>query len=582
MEPTHRTKGLRRTAALVVATAAAALAIPAAANAAVTGDATGNTAVLTGDAANDTITIGVSGAVLTHNLGTATGFEDETDFDSTEIGKQTLTAAAGTLTINGGGGDDIIIAGPNNDIVNGGDGNDRLTGFRGTDTINGGDGADVMIWNNGDGDDINDGGDGGGDETLFNNGAADDQMDVAPVGGGAHHFHRVGADIDIDISAATERLNINSFAGNDTLAATADTTLPITIDAGPGDDNITGGGGADLLQGGPGADFLNGAGGGDRVVGNQGNDRMNGGDGDDTLVWNNGDGNDEMNGHAGLDRIENNLGAANDISHLSVVNGKVHYARDNNPFTLDIAESEVFELNTFGGNDTLDTTPGIGSLIAVVADAGSGNDSFVGGDENDSFFGGLGDDTLDPGAGAGDLVDGQGGNDTLKVRDDQPDLARGGSGTDSAVADQLDLLVDVESKDVPVVTPPAPAPAADTQGTAARVLQRRVTSKLKKGVYTAKIRIECPASEPGGCNGALILQTAKTVSLGGTKFHAVVAAKRYKLDSGERVTLKVKLPKGVRALSKRGTLSLKATTTNTDAAGNLAQRTSKLAIKLVR
>ena len=85
---------------------------------------------------------------------------------------------------------------------------------------------------------------------------------------------------------------------------------------------------------------------------------MNGNAGDDTLVWNNGDGNDEMNGDDGLDRIENNLGAADDVSALSVVNGKVHYARTNAPFTLDVASSELFELNTFGGNDTLDHGPG--------------------------------------------------------------------------------------------------------------------------------------------------------------------------------------------------------------------------------
>ena len=111
---------------------------------------------------------------------------------------------------------------------------------------------------------------------------------------------------------------------------------------------------------------------------------------------------------------------------------------------------------------------------------------------------------------------------------------------------------------------------------------KRVTSKLKKGVYTAKIRVSCPASEAGGCKGTLVLQTARTVSLGGTRFHAIVASKRYTLNSGQAKTLKVKLPKGVRALSRRGTLSLNAITTNRDAAGNLAQRSSRLAIKLVR
>ena len=579
MEPTHRTFGVRRTAALVAVAAAAALALPGAANAAVTGATTGDTATLTGDGANDNIAISVSGANLRHNLA---GFNSNIDFDSAVAGDQTLTAAAGRLTINGGGGDDIIVGGPNLDTLSGGDGDDRLTGGPNNaaaptkESISGGAGNDVMIWFNGDGDDVNDGGD-GADETQFNNGTADDVMDVAPLGGGAHRFHRVGANIIIDIAASTERLNINAFSGNDSLISAAGTTIPTTIDAGPGNDTITTGDGADLVQGGTGADTLNGGNGGDRILGNPGNDTMNGQGGDDTLVWNNGDADDQMNGGDGLDRIENNLGAANDVSALSVVGGKVRFARTNAPFKLDVATSEVFELNTFGGDDTLTTGPGLGALIAVVADAGSGNDTFTGGDEATTYYGGLGDDWLDPGPGIGDAVDGQDGNDTLKVRDSAADLARGGAGTDNATADLEDILVDVENKDV-TAAPPAP----DTQATAARVLTKRVTSKLKKGVYKAKIRVECPASEPGGCSGTLALQTARTVNFGGTRVRVLVVAKKIKLETGQRRTFTVTLPKGVRKLSRKGTLSLNAITTTRDDAGNLAQRSSRLSIKLVR
>ena len=55
-----------------------------------------------------------------------------------------------------------------------------------------------MIWNNGDGDDINDGGD-GADETLFNNGTADDVMSVAPLGGPA----RIGSTASAPRSRST-------------------------------------------------------------------------------------------------------------------------------------------------------------------------------------------------------------------------------------------------------------------------------------------------------------------------------------------------------------------------------------------
>ena len=144
----------------------------------------------------------------------------------------------------------------------------------------------------------------------------------------------------------------------------------------------------------------------------------------------------------------------------------------------------------------------MGALIAIVADAGSGNDRFNGGDEADTFFGGLGDDTLEPGAGF-DSVDGQDGNDRLLVRDNTGDLARGGAGTDSAVADAADVLAEIESADVP--------PAADTKATALRVISKRINSKLRRGIYTARVRVECPAVETGGCKGTLSLLTAKSL-----------------------------------------------------------------------
>ena len=97
-----------------------------------------------------------------------------------------MPADTGRLTIDGGAGDDIIVGGKNLDTIRGGEGDDRLTGGPNNaakpakESISGGAGNDVMIWNNGDGDDVNDGGD-GADETQFNNGTADDVMSLAPL-----------------------------------------------------------------------------------------------------------------------------------------------------------------------------------------------------------------------------------------------------------------------------------------------------------------------------------------------------------------------------------------------------------------
>ena len=485
-----------------------------------------------------------------------------------------LTAAAGTLTINGDDGDDNIVGSKNADHIIGGPGSDRITGFTGNDDIDGGEGNDVMIWNNGDGNDTNDGED-GNDETQINGRNTTDDMTVQNIAGGRVRFDRVAPGPFFVDMGTVERLTINFQAGDDKLVTSPGVILPMTVDAGPGLDDITTGDAGDLVQGGEGVDTLNAGAGGDRLLGNPGNDVMNAGAGDDTLVWNNGDGTDDMNGQDGLDRIEDNLGAADDVSQVKVLNGKVRYDRVNAPFGLDIATSEVFELNTFAGNDTLDVQPGVGALIAIVADGGADNDRFNGGDENDTFFGGLGDDTLEPGAGF-DSVDGQDGNDRLLVRDNTGDLARGGTGTDSAVADAADVLAEIESADV--------TPAADTRATALRVISKRITSKIKRGIYTARVRVECPAVETGGCKGTLSLLTAKSLRIRGVKVpSALLVSKRYTLRPGQRRTLSMKLPRGIgKFADRKRRLSLRAQSISRDASGNVATRASKLTVKLVK
>ena len=551
----------RRVAALATAAAAAALALPAAASAAVTGTVNGNTATLTGDAAADTIIISQDNGLLRHNLA---GFNSNADFDSGVAGDQTLTTAA-TLTINGGGGDDIIVGGPNADTLNGDDGNDRLTGFTGGDDVNGGNGNDLMQWNNGDGSDTNDG-DAGADETLITGRNTTDDMTVANNGVGRVLFTRAapgGFTVDM---GTVEKLHLTPFQGDDRLVTQPDVTLPIHVEAGPGLDNITTGGAADLVEGGEDVDTLNGGPAGDRIVGNPGNDVMNGNAGDDTLVWNNGDGTDDMNGNEGLDRIETNLGAANDISQLKVLNGIVRYDRVNAPFGLNIATSEVFELNTFGGDDTLDVQPGVGGLIAVTADAGEGNDRFNGGDEADTFFGGLGNDTLDPGAGS-DSVDGQDGNDALLIRDGSPDLARGGTGIDSAIADSLDAVAaDVETVD-----------RSKSGANALKIGRDAKVKKNKKGRYYTHLKLECDATALEGCTGRLTLLVY--AKIGGHRVQVVLAKVNYDLDRGEDRRVKVKLPKVVKRLAKDGRLKVKAQAVARNAAGDLTTATADVKLK---
>jgi Ca2+-binding RTX toxin-like protein len=570
---TTLSRGRRASLAVTAGVAALALssAIPAAANAAVTPSITGNTVKLTGDVAADNIVLGQNAAgQLTHNLPVtpASTLASAVDFDHNTAADQTVQASTATVNVNAGAGndtinlaganlaaatirgedgDDIITGSPATDTISGGDGNDRITGFRNTNAgfepISGDAGNDVMIWNNGDGNDTDDGGD-GVDETLITAGTADDDMNVTAPVAGRVLFNRVNAGFSVDMGTV-EKLSITSFAGNDKLTTAAGITLPMNIDAGSGDDAITTGDGNDTILGGDGNDVLNGAGGGDRIVGERGNDTMNGGAGDDTEVWNNGDGTDVMNGDGGTDRIEDNLGAADDVSSLKPEAGRVRYDRTNAPFSLSIGSSEVFELNTFGGNDTLATTAGTG--MQVIADAGPGNDTFKGADESDTYFGGVGDDNLDTGAG-NDVADGGDGNDLLTIRDGAADLARGGAGTDTAIADAATVdavAADVELADRTVVSP---APSAG-------VVTLAKSAKVKQGV--ASIRVSCPAGT-SGCKGSLVLFTAKSVKLGRVKAQLALGRATYNLQAGQSKSIKVKLASGTARLAKHKKLAATA------------------------
>ena len=528
------------------------LVAPSAASAAVTPAINGNTLTLTGDDTSENYTLGVdANGNLTHTFGQVNGLANNTDFNTdpnatttlpsngsitvvldARGGNDNINLSAANITgatINGEAGDDIIVGSGAVDTISGGDDNDRITAGRGNETIHGDAGNDVIVWNNGEGDDINIGG-AGADETLIVTGTGDDNMTVSP--NGARIRIERGFTVDME---TVERLNIQSFSGTDTLTTQPGITLPMTIDAGSGNDTITTGDGADLINGGDGNDTLNGAGGGDRIVGDRGGDTMNGGAADDTVVWNNGDGSDIMNGDDGVDRVETNLSAAADTSTLKLENGRVRYDRLNpGPFNLSIATAEVFELNTLGGDDTLTTANDV--TLPLVVDAGAGND-------------------IIQGSAASDSIDGGDGNDTVQLREGIADFVRGGLGADQATVDAIDAVAaDVESVDRPQ---PQPAPLPAGAGTLAK------TATVNGN--NASVKISCPAGV-SECKGSVTLRTAK----GKAK---TLGKANYTLKAGETKTLRIKLAKGTAKLAKKKKLAVKARVTSGAGAAKTANLT---------
>jgi Ca2+-binding RTX toxin-like protein len=227
-------------------------------------------------------------------------------------------------------------------------------------------------------------------------------------------------DNTIDLSGVTDEQGFNN-------------PTAVTVNAGAGNDTVTG---SEF------ADSLNGEDGNDRVIGFRGNDNpMNGGPGNDTLVWNNGDGTDTMNGDDGTDRAEvngsNTAGDTFTIARDTVDPTRVDFDRVSpGPFGLDIGTTETLDLNGLGGDDTVNSSQdtggtGLSGLILLDLDGGEGNDTLVGGDGVDTMQGGPGNDSL-TGFRGNDVKSGGDGNDVLIWNNgDGTDVMNGDAGADS-------------------------------------------------------------------------------------------------------------------------------------------------------
>ena len=207
-----------------------------------------------------------------------------------------------------------------------------MVGFKGNDVLQGGDGNDVLVWNNGDATDRDEGGNGVDEVEVNGAPTVGDQFNAKPDAEkpGFVFFERSNL-VKFSIESQAERLTVNGLGGEDQFIPdpAAPTGLAgltaLTLNGGSagdrlvggdGADQINGGSGADELFGGEGADQINGGdenddikgdGGDDRIVGGTGSDSLKAEAGDDAIVWNNGDGSDPVNeGGAGFDRVEVN------------------------------------------------------------------------------------------------------------------------------------------------------------------------------------------------------------------------------------------------------------------------------------
>jgi Ca2+-binding RTX toxin-like protein len=587
-------------AALATALAAGLGATAVPADAAVSSASIGaTTATLILDDTDNNVTVSVAGGLLVHGQAGG-GLNSGSDWDSATPGDQTvpangtfgvivnggdgndaITVLAKTTEIRGveltgGNGDDVLTGADTNDTLFGGGGNDRLVGAKGQDVMNGGDGNDTLAWNNGDNTDVING-DAGNDTTEVNGSPTQGDVFTIEPNAGRIKFKRTNL-VTFSLDASTEHLQVNGLGGNDSLTA-SDGVGALTLlsaDGGAGTDTINGSDGPDLIAGGEGNDILTGGGGDDRIVGDRGNDTMNGGTGDDTLVWNNGDNTDVLNGDDGRDDVEVN-GAPTGADQLTVqpVGGRIKLDRPNLvPFTLDIGSSETMHANGLGGNDTI--TVGDVGPYAVTAAGGPGDDTLTGGTSSETLLGGTGNDTINAGGGL-DVVSGDDGDDVVNTRDDTADVARGGDGNDSVVADaaDLDVLDGFETVDRTQVVTPPPIDTSTRPVTIGGGIVR-----VNRHKHTAAIKVSAPAASPGNASGSLTLLTANHVKLGGLKVVLKLGSARYSLAPGASTTLKVKLANGIQRLADHNGHLKVIAVASTGASGKIAPSSKHLTLAL--
>ena len=254
--------------------------------------------------------------------------------DTIRVGVQ-----SGQVTIDGGAGDDLIIASTSLVELRGGAGNDTLNGGSDVDALYGGTGIDRMAGN------------GGNDFYLVED--AGDQV-IEAAGGG---YDQVTATVSWVLGAGQEveliRAGINA-TGNEL---------------------------ANLLQGSEGGNYLYGLGGADTLTGNGGNDTLDGGSGDDRLSGGSGDDVYYIDSLAdvidedthGIDTVFASISyaLADTLEHLTLLDGATSGA-GNALANRITGNAQANALSGGGGSDTLSGAGGPDTLTG-----GDGDDVFI-------------------------------------------------------------------------------------------------------------------------------------------------------------------------------------------------------------
>ncbi|MEI7786158.1 MAG: calcium-binding protein, partial [Betaproteobacteria bacterium] len=354
-------------------------------------------------------------------------------------------------TFEGGAGKDVLVGAGGNDQLDGGTGDDTLMGGEGDDTykVAVGDGHDTI-------DDVS-----GNDRLVLTNVSSHELRGVERSG--ANLIIKFGVDDQVALkdyftytAQRVEQINFSDgvvwtakellaglktygTSGADEISGYDDDSNH--VEAGDGDDQVSGGAKADWLEGQAGNDQIFAAGGADTLIGGKGNDQLHGGFGNDTYIFNQGDGSDTISDYeyddqgtgagkadvlklgAGLTVADTSVGRVGDSLALSWGNADsvliseyfgngdygrvetIRFADGTEWKAADIAQRQV-------GTSGDDRFAGLYDMANTMQGL-AGNDTLVGGTLADSLDGGAGNDSLDAAAGD-DVLDAGAGDDSLE------------------------------------------------------------------------------------------------------------------------------------------------------------------------
>jgi Ca2+-binding RTX toxin-like protein len=333
----------------------------------------------------DTITTGLSGYMLGHNV-------------------ENLTLSAGAANGTGNTLNNLITGNAADNRLAGGDGDDTLVGGGGNDTLDGGDGLDTASFN-----------------------AAAERLRVELTAGLAWFLpdSSLPPGAGNPASATNTLIAIENIIGGENADVLIGDDNANRLDGSAGNDSLVGNGGNDTLIGGLGSDTLIGGAGNDVLIGGVGADQLIGDQGNDTFVYATfGEStvaeSDTITGFVhGEDLIDLSamgsftfIGSApftNTANQLRAVQSGSDVLLQIDSTGSGVADWQVIVQSATASQFTVDSFNGIAAtLILGTEDA----DTLTGTSLNDSIFGESGDDIINPLAG-NDYVDGGDGRDTV-------------------------------------------------------------------------------------------------------------------------------------------------------------------------